>query len=40
MLDVIDESRRGTALEMPITRELSAGKRALVRRWCRKELKI
>ncbi|WP_329109731.1 hypothetical protein OG792_13050 [Micromonospora sp. NBC_01699] len=39
MLDVIDESRRGTALEMPITRELSAGKRALVQRWCRRELK-
>jgi hypothetical protein len=30
----IDESRIGTALEMPITRELSAGKRALVQRWC------
>ena len=30
----IDESRIGTALEMPITRDLSAGKRALLRRWC------
>lgn len=30
----IDERRLGTALAMPITRELSAGKRALLRRWC------
>jgi hypothetical protein len=30
----IDESRLGTALQMPITRELSAGKRALLKRWC------
>jgi hypothetical protein len=30
----VDESRAGTALAMPITRELSAGKRALVQRWC------
>ena len=30
----VDESRVGTALAMPITRELSAGKRALVQRWC------
>ncbi len=30
----IDESRIGTALQMPITRELSAGKRALLKRWC------
>ena len=29
-----DESRIGTALEMPITRDLSAGKRALLHRWC------
>ena len=30
----VDETRAGTALAMPITRELSAGKRALVQRWC------
>ncbi|HWC27378.1 MAG TPA: hypothetical protein VG474_12400 [Solirubrobacteraceae bacterium] len=30
----IDESRIGTALQMPITRDLSAGKRALLQRWC------
>jgi hypothetical protein len=34
----IDEDRLGTALEMPITRELSAGKRALLKRWCAREL--
>jgi hypothetical protein len=33
-----DESRLGTALEMPITRELSAGKRELLRRRCAREL--
>jgi hypothetical protein len=31
---VIDEARVGTALAMPITRELPAGKRALLKRWC------
>jgi len=30
----VDESRIGTALAMPVTRELSAGKRALLQRWC------
>jgi len=30
----VDETHLGTALEMPITRELSAGKRKLLRRWC------
>lgn len=30
----VDESRLGTALQMPITRDLSAGKRALLQRWC------
>lgn len=39
ILDAIDESRRGTTLEMPITRELSAGKRALLQRWCERQLK-
>lgn len=37
--DAIDESRRGTTLEMPITRELSAGKRALLQRWCQRQLR-
>lgn len=39
MLQAVDESRLGTALQMPITRELSAGKRALLQRWCRLQLK-
>ena len=30
----VDKSRLGTAMAMPITRELSDGKRALVQRWC------
>jgi hypothetical protein len=30
----VDESHVGTALAMPVTRELSAGKRTLVQRWC------
>lgn len=34
MSHAIDERRLGTALQMPITRELSAGKRALLKRWC------
>lgn len=38
ILQAIDESRLGTALEMPITRELSAGKRALLQRWCSLQL--
>jgi hypothetical protein len=36
--EVVDESRLGTALQMPITRELSAGKRQLLKRWCSREL--
>ena len=35
----VDETRVGTALAMPITRELSAGKRALVQRWCDLQLR-
>jgi hypothetical protein len=38
ILQAVDESRLGTALEMPITRELSAGKRALLQRWCALQL--
>jgi hypothetical protein len=38
ILYATDESRLGTALEMPITRELSAGKRNLLHRWCRLQL--
>lgn len=38
MLQAVDESRLGTALQMPITRELSAGKRALLQRWCRLQM--
>jgi hypothetical protein len=34
MSQAVDERRLGTALQMPITRELSAGKRALLQRWC------
>jgi hypothetical protein len=36
--EAVDASRLGTALAMPITRELSAGKRALVQRWCELQL--
>jgi hypothetical protein len=36
--EAIDERRLGTALQMPITRELSAGKRELLKRWCAREL--
>jgi hypothetical protein len=36
--EAVDVSRLGTALAMPITRELSAGKRALVQRWCALQL--
>jgi hypothetical protein len=36
--EAVDESRLGTALQMPITRELSAGKRELLKRWCAREL--
>jgi hypothetical protein len=36
--DAIDESRLGTTLEMPITRELSAGKWSLLKRWCDRQL--
>lgn len=39
MLQAVDESRLGTALQMPITRELSAGKRALLQRWCKLQLR-
>jgi hypothetical protein len=35
----VDESQRGTALEMPLTRELSSGKRRLLQRWCDLQLK-
>ena len=35
----VDASRLDTALQMPITRELSAGKRALVQRWCDLQLR-
>ena len=35
----VDESRVGTALAMPITRDLSAGKRKLVQRWCDLQLR-
>ncbi|MGH2345658.1 MAG: hypothetical protein ACRDG4_10565, partial [Chloroflexota bacterium] len=31
---VVDETNIASPMYMPITRELSAGKRALVRRWC------
>ena len=34
MSQAVDASRLDTALQMPITRELSAGKRALLQRWC------
>ena len=34
MRQAVDERYVGTALSMPITRELDAGKRALVQRWC------
>jgi hypothetical protein len=34
MSQAVDESRLGTALQMPITRDLSAGKRRLLQRWC------
>jgi hypothetical protein len=34
MSAAVDESRLGTALQMPITRDLSAGKRVLLQRWC------
>lgn len=34
MRQAVDEKYLGTALSMPITRELDAGKRALVQRWC------
>jgi hypothetical protein len=37
--EAVDESRLGTALEMPITRELSAGKRQLLKRWCALQLR-
>ncbi|MGH2719805.1 MAG: hypothetical protein ACRDJU_14695, partial [Actinomycetota bacterium] len=36
--DSISDERRGTTLEMPVTRELSAGKRALLQRWCNLQL--
>jgi hypothetical protein len=36
--EAVDERRLGTALQMPITRELSAGKRELLKRWCAREL--
>jgi hypothetical protein len=38
MYEAVDARHLGTALQMPITRELSAGKRALVQRWCRLQL--
>jgi hypothetical protein len=34
MKQAVDERYLGTALSMPITRELDAGKRRLVQRWC------
>ncbi len=34
MRQAVDQRYLGTALSMPITRELDAGKRALVQRWC------
>jgi hypothetical protein len=34
MRQAVDEKYLGTALSMPITRELDAGKRRLVQRWC------
>lgn len=34
MKQAVDEKYLGTALSMPITRELDAGKRRLVQRWC------
>lgn len=34
MRQAVDEKYVGTALSMPITRELDAGKRKLVQRWC------
>jgi hypothetical protein len=34
MKHAIDEKRLGSPLAMPITRELSAGKRKLLQRWC------
>ncbi|MFZ5816265.1 MAG: hypothetical protein ACOY93_13365 [Bacillota bacterium] len=34
MLQSIDEKNLGSTMAMPITRELSAGKRELLRRWC------
>jgi hypothetical protein len=37
--DSISEERQGTTLEMPVTRELSAGKRSLLHRWCALQLR-
>jgi hypothetical protein len=39
MRQAVDESRIGTALQMPITRELSRGKRKLIERWCELQLR-
>ena len=39
MREAVDESRIGTALQMPITRELSQGKRELIKRWCDLQLR-
>jgi hypothetical protein len=36
---LVDEQNRRSPLYMPTTRELSRGKRALVRRWCDLQLK-
>ncbi len=32
--ELVDERNIGSSMYMPVTRELSDGKRALVRRWC------
>ena len=34
MRQAVDRKHLGTALAMPITRELDEGKRRLVQRWC------
>ncbi|HEV2888984.1 MAG TPA: hypothetical protein VGX28_01265 [Frankiaceae bacterium] len=38
--ELVDERNAGTSMYMPVTRELSDGKRALIRRWCDLQLGI